>query len=245
MKFNFWLVILFALAPLFIFFAGLSAAGGFGSAADWEIAGIVAAAACVVAYFARQGTADNAIEATADAPATEGSERSEHRDLVAGPGYASPACLLHEADLAYLGYASRDEVLALLNKLLEAERAGARGARAMSTLADSAHTRQALQEVAKDEARFCAMLFQHITRLGESPSRRTGAFHEKLAALETLDDRLELLNRGQGWVVRKLADAVPRIADESLRTDLQEMLDAHRRNIARCTELAEPSELVA
>jgi nitronate monooxygenase len=132
-------------------------------------------------------------------------------------------------------------VLALLNKLLESERAGARGAREMSVLADSAQARTALRDVAQDEARFCAMLFGHITRLGETPSRRTGGFHEKLAALPALDDRLELLNRGQGWVVHKLREAVPKIAEDPLRADLEEMLAAHQRNIERCTQLIEPS----
>lgn len=39
---------------------------------------------------------------------------------------SSPACLMHEADDAYMGFAGRDEVHAFLNGLLEAERAGAR-----------------------------------------------------------------------------------------------------------------------
>lgn len=39
---------------------------------------------------------------------------------------SSPACSMHEADEAYMGYASKDELVAFLNELLEAERAGAR-----------------------------------------------------------------------------------------------------------------------
>jgi hypothetical protein len=257
MRFNFGLIVLLALAPLFILFAGLSAAGGVGPG-GWEITGLIAAAAFVVAYFARRGSVDDAaqqpVEQSVEAAATEGAEASaapqaavtpEDGEEAAAAGYASPACQLHEVDPVYLGYASRDEILALLNELLEAERAGARGAREMSAMGDSAPTRQALHDVARDEARFCAMLFGHITRLGETPSKRTGAFHEKLAALDTLDDRLQLLNRGQGWVVRKLAEAVPTIADDGLRADLQAMLDAHTRNIERCTRLVASSEPVA
>src|SRR5690349_7722299 len=40
------------------------------------------------------------------------------------PQPASPACLAHEADDAYMGYATKDELAAFLNELLEAERAG-------------------------------------------------------------------------------------------------------------------------
>jgi nitronate monooxygenase len=39
---------------------------------------------------------------------------------------ASPACLAHEMDDRYMGFAARDELLSALNELLEAERAGAR-----------------------------------------------------------------------------------------------------------------------
>ena len=132
------------------------------------------------------------------------------------------------------GHLNRAEVLSLLNQLLEAERAGARGVGAMSKQAVNAESRAILREIAGDEARFCAMLIRHVGRLGGAPSRHTGAFHTKLAALESTHERLDLLDRGQGWVVRKLTEALPRISDTSLREDLKEMLDAHRRNIERC-----------
>ena len=40
------------------------------------------------------------------------------------PEPSSPACLAHEADDAYMGYATKDELASFLNELLEAERAG-------------------------------------------------------------------------------------------------------------------------
>ena len=39
---------------------------------------------------------------------------------------SSPACSMHEADDAYMGYAGRKELTAILTELLEAERAGVR-----------------------------------------------------------------------------------------------------------------------
>ena len=51
---------------------------------------------------------------------------------------SSPACAMHQADDVYMGYAGKDEMIAFLNELLEAERAGARvtldSARASSLL---------------------------------------------------------------------------------------------------------------
>lgn len=43
------------------------------------------------------------------------------------PGrFDSPACSMHEADDAYMGFVGPDELAPLLQELLEAERAGAR-----------------------------------------------------------------------------------------------------------------------
>jgi len=42
-----------------------------------------------------------------------------------------------------------------------------------------------------------------------------------------------LLNRGQGWVVRKLREMLPRVRDSGLHADLCEMLRSHEINIER------------
>lgn len=131
----------------------------------------------------------------------------------------------------------RDALLALLNQLLEGERAGARGVGEMCAGVMPADTRAALRAVARDEARYCAMLTRQIRRLGGRPSRRTGAFYDKLQAEESRSARLALLDRGQGWVVRKLYEALPGILDRSLHADLKEMLETHERNIERCAEV--------
>jgi len=52
-----------------------------------------------------------------------------------------------------------------------------------------------------------------------------------------MDDRLRLLNRGQGWVVRKLKEALPRINDEALHSDLANMLSVHETNIRKCDKI--------
>ncbi|MEO3429328.1 5-formyltetrahydrofolate cyclo-ligase [Pelagibius sp. CAU 1746] len=158
----------------------------------------------------------------------------------AGGSYASPPCSMHELDPSYLGYMSREETLSLLNELLEGERAGARVLAEMGREAREAAERATLRDVAMDEARFCAMLSRHVRRLGGSPSAAVGAFHGKVLALDAPAERLTLLNRGQGWVVRKLEEACARIADDELLHDLREMQRVHAHNIARCEELVPP-----
>jgi nitronate monooxygenase len=243
MKFNLWLVILLALGPIFILFAGLSAAGGFASSVGWEVMGILIAASLAAGYLATRGSDKDirarSTEATSDdaIPTSDVSEPAPEREMASAAGYSSPPCFLHELDPSYLGYSSREDVLALLNLLLESERAGVRGVRQMSEQSENARARTILREIASDEAGFCAMLFHHITRLGDMPSRRTGAFDEKLNEAEAFDDQLALLNRGQSWVVQRLREAIPRIADDLLRADLQEMLETHEHNIERCARL--------
>ena len=150
---------------------------------------------------------------------------------------ASPPCLMGEMAGAYFGYLESGEVLALLNLLLECERAGAQGVAGLIRKAGTTEAQSALRDIADDEARFCAMLTRHIERLGGTPSKTVGAFLGKLNALADLDAQLALLDRGQGWVADKLRESLPKIGDAALVRDLAEMLTVHERNIERARHL--------
>ena len=82
---------------------------------------------------------------------------------------ASPVCYAGEADDAYMGYADREELLAVLNELLEAERAGARVT--LHSRKDAATPAMAdlLKAIQADESRWCAMLHDQVERLGGVP----------------------------------------------------------------------------
>lgn len=161
--------------------------------------------------------------------------------VVAAPdkGFASLPSIRGEADPAPGGCLGKEETIAFLNQLLEAERAGAKGVAARAGAAEEPGLAPLLRALAQDEARFCAMLARHVARLGGSPSAETGDFLAKLAPVADTGAWLDLLNRGQGWVARKLGEALPRIHDDALRRDLEEMLAVHEQNIARCTQAAE------
>ena len=150
---------------------------------------------------------------------------------------ASPACLAHEGDDAYMGFASRTELAAFLNELLEAERAGTAVALRSAEQAADGPYRDLLRDVHHDEARWCAMLLKQLRALNEPASTRVGAFRDKALAIEALPDRIAFLNRGQGWVVRKLREMLPKVRDDALHRDLCEMLTAHEANIARANEM--------
>ena len=145
---------------------------------------------------------------------------------------ASPACSMHEADDAYMGFADTGELIAFLNELLEAERAGARVTLESARDAGGTPVGEMMMAVQRDEARWCAMLARHVKALGGTPSAATGAFHGKAMAIADLGARVVFLNRGQGWVVRKLREMLPRVRDDRLHGELDEMLRSHEANIA-------------
>ena len=126
----------------------------------------------------------------------------------------------------------RQQVLAELESLLEAERAGARVTMPQATDPGTEAGRALIERVHHDEVRWCGVLMAAIRALGGSPGTRTGAFYEKAMSIDDLQARLELLNRGQAWVVRHVEALLPRIEDRAIVTDLTAMLEAHRDNIA-------------
>ena len=128
---------------------------------------------------------------------------------------------------------SRDDLLAALNELLEAERAGARVAMESARDLPPSEVASLVQDIHKDEVHWCGMLMRTITALQARPSNVTGAFHGKAMAIPDLEERLLFLNRGQAWVVRKLQALIPRIAEAAIRSDLELMLQAHHANIQR------------
>jgi len=126
----------------------------------------------------------------------------------------------------------------LLNQLLEAERAGAKLLAAwLDDLAPESPLFAALRDVQRDEASNCAVLIECLRAVEVEPSARTGEFYTKRVAIPDWRERLEFLNRGQGWVGRRIAAALPRIQAPAARAVLQEMHDSHFANVERCKAL--------
>lgn len=155
---------------------------------------------------------------------------------------SSSVCYAETADDSYMGYASREELLAALNELLEAERAGSRVCLRTAEQVEDPTLETLVEDIQRDEAHWCAVLTKAILALGETPSTRIGAFHEKAMAIPALPERLAFLNRGQRWVVKRLRQLLPKVRDDSLHRALSTMLTAHERNIDRVdTKLQTPS----
>ena len=119
----------------------------------------------------------------------------------------------------------------LLNLLGEAERAGGRILHELTDQARSLELREMLKKVGHDEGYYAGELAAQVRRLGGTPSNKTGDFVEKIRAVPEFKAKLELLNRGQRWVIRKIEEALPSLNDEPLRAFLRVMADGHEMNI--------------
>ena len=140
-------------------------------------------------------------------------------------------------DLGASHLISDDDLAIALNELLEAERAGARVTLETANQMAGQDLAPLVVEIQHDEVRWCKMLIGVIRVLRVAPSRMTGAFYEKAMAIKDIKERLLFINRGQGWVVRRLQNLIPRIQEADIRSQLQKMLDAHTLNIRRVEEL--------
>ncbi len=124
-----------------------------------------------------------------------------------------------------------------LNLLLEAERAGAKliSAYLDELPLDSARW-TGMRAVQLDEARNCAVLLHLLLEAEVTPTSAVGDFYGRGLAIRGWRERVEFLNRGQAWVAKRIAAALPRLP-QSAHKPLQEMLDSHVANIGICEDL--------
>lgn len=119
----------------------------------------------------------------------------------------------------------------LLNILGEAERAGGKVLHELTEMARAPELRELLKKVGHDEGYYAGELAAHVRRLGGNASNKTGDFVEKVRAVNDFRGKLELLNRGQRWVIRKIEEQLATISDAELHAFLALMAKGHHVNI--------------
>ena len=132
-----------------------------------------------------------------------------------------------------------EEILVRLNELIEAERAGIEAAAVLQRTNRRGVTDTEVKKFAEDESAACAGLHRAILGYGGQPSTRTGDFGRKVADLTTEGERLNLMARGQVWVVRRLDVLLGMPVDAKTRSFLAEMREEHLENIDACNRRAE------
>ncbi|MBI2918121.1 MAG: hypothetical protein HYY01_09010 [Chloroflexi bacterium] len=132
-----------------------------------------------------------------------------------------------------------NEIVAKLNELLEAERAGVP---LLSVLADRqppGFIRNELEKIGKDEAAACVGLVKAIRRQGGTPSGASNDFAGKVLALPSEAEQLSLLARGQAWVVKRIDALLSLELDTESAAFLRDMRVSHQDNIAWCNSRVE------
>lgn len=131
------------------------------------------------------------------------------------------------------------EFAAYLNRMLEAERAGAKALLVyMEDHARNGGPWKTLRRVQADEAHNCVLLGEQLKRLGKDYSHATGEYFDKAVAVKGKRARIEFLVRGLRWAVREFEQGLPRMPDERVRRVFEGMRASHLRSIAACMDVA-------
>lgn len=88
--------------------------------------------------------------------------------------------------------------------LLEAERAGVQSINYILPSVEDGEIKSLMTRYLRDEGMNCQILISLIKNLGADPGNRTGDFVEKIRALQTTGEQLDLLIKGQEWVARQI-----------------------------------------
>jgi nitronate monooxygenase len=122
-----------------------------------------------------------------------------------------------------------------LNRMLEAERAGAK---ALVVFMDDFPRRSSdwatLRRVHEDEAHNCSLIGGELKRRGRDYSHATGEFYAKALEVRGARERIGFLVKGLRWAMREFDQALPRIADPAVRQLFQGMRERHERSVAAC-----------
>jgi nitronate monooxygenase len=122
-----------------------------------------------------------------------------------------------------------------LNRMLEAERAGAKALVVfMDDWPRNGTEWKALRKIHEDEAHNCGLIGEQLKKRGKDYSHATGEFYAKAVAVKGPRERIAFLVKGLRWAIREFEQALPRIQDTAIRDLFQGMRDRHQRSCAAC-----------
>jgi hypothetical protein len=120
---------------------------------------------------------------------------------------------------------------ALLNRLLEAERAGHQLLDGMTEETADPRIKALFANFTDIEVGDAAVLEGLIRLHGGTPSTKIGDFADKVLRIDNLHDQINLLSRGQAWVARKVEQALALNPPPDIAAFLKEMANRHRHNM--------------
>ena len=123
------------------------------------------------------------------------------------------------------------KLLDFYNMLLEAERAGVTVLRELNMQVEDRRLKPILEKFLRDEGVNCRILVSLIHDLNAKPSGKTGAFVDKMRALDNLDEKIQLLIRGQAWVARKIREFQNHLPTGSAYLFMDAIKVQHQENV--------------
>ena len=131
------------------------------------------------------------------------------------------------------------EVDDFLNRMLEAERAGAKALVVfMDDWARHGPEWASLRKIHEDEAHNCSLIGEQLKRRDRDYSHATGEFYAKAIAVKGPRERIGFLAKGLRWAIKEFDHALPRIADAEIRKLFEGMRERHARSAAACDSIA-------
>jgi nitronate monooxygenase len=131
-----------------------------------------------------------------------------------------------------------------LTVLLEAERAGVVTARRMLAECSREEERALLERILEGERESCRDLGRMLLHIGSKGSGNVGDFADKVMALPDLSQRMELLVKGQQWVVRKIEELMEGQLPPGIAEKLGEVHRVHVDNVELCIRFLEKEQWV-
>lgn len=119
----------------------------------------------------------------------------------------------------------------ILNRLLEAERAGHALLDTLSQTTAESGLKSLFTSFTEVEVSDVSILEGLIRLHGGRPSTAIGDFAQKVLRIEDLQGQIDLLSRGQAWVARTVEQALDLQPPPDIAAFLKEMANRHRHNV--------------
>ncbi len=140
------------------------------------------------------------------------------------PESSSPVCLARDADNTYMGFASREEVIALLDGFVAMKRARARALLRSALEAADPGLRRDLLRAYHLEAEWLCKLTAALRSQSEKPPRRIDQSYRKAMTIADIAERLCFLDDSQARLFASCRTMLPRIRDDVLYAELKHIL---------------------
>lgn len=95
-----------------------------------------------------------------------------------------------------------------------------------------------MHRVYRDDADCCRSLIETIVGLGGIPSYDSGGLHKRVAASDSIFERLAFLQQGQDRIVTQVRRILPRVRDDNVYGCLVDILQRHVLNMDAIAELS-------